>query len=291
MQGLSAAQHHWSWVQRDNTAVQLHPTDFALLSVDEAQLPQLLQLLQQIPSFRDAHPDRRIRGSSSWKPEGPLAAAFSDGQLQQQQQQPARPELRHAAGALKLTQEAAGSEEHSHTQPSVLAGLQAMPTKHLLADAPDSSTQQAAQQQQQQQPQQPVEPPPVQPPTADADDAEGDSIWSVGKPPGRMSTSHTIGLDPNSKADREAGYNKDELRRRRRGLLSWASDLWGGSRQQQQQGGKTRALRQAESRVTHLLEAPVLWKQGFSGKGIKVGGALSPAWAVWLPTGLGQDVA
>lgn len=86
-----------------------------------------------------------------------------------------------------------------------------------------------------------------------------------------MSTSHTIGLDPNSKADREAGYNKDELRRRRRGLLSWASGLWGGNGQQQQ-GRKSRALRQAESRVTHLLEAPVLWKQGFSGKGIKVRG-------------------
>jgi hypothetical protein len=273
MQGLSAAQQHWSWVQRDNAAVQLHPTDFALLSVDEAQLPQLLQLLQRLPSFRDAHPDRRIQGSSSWKPEGPLAAALSNGQVQQQQQ-PARPELRHAAGALKLTQEAGGFKEDSDIQPSVLASLQALPTKQLLADAPDSNSQQAAQQQPLQ-PQPPAEAPPVQPPTvdADADAAEGDSIWSVGKPPGRMSTSHTIGLDPNSKADREAGYNKDELRRRRRGLLSWASDLWGGRRQQQQQGRKSRVLRQAESRVTHLLEAPVLWKQGFSGKGIKVGGA------------------
>jgi hypothetical protein len=262
-------------VGRDNKAVQLHPTDFALLSVDPEQLPQLLKLLQHVPGFRDVHPDRRIQGVSNWQPEGPLAAAFSDAPLQQQQQQ-THPALRQSPGALKLVQEA----------------VAAMPSKQLLADAPvdgssqqgdpgSSSSQQAAQQQQQgqqqqQQPQPPAEQAGVQPPTAgDAVDEDGDSIWSVGKPPGRMSTAHTIGLDPKSKADREAGYNKDELRRkssRRRGLLSWASGLWSSSSSSSSSGRSSgRLLQQADTRVTHLLEAPVLWKQGFSGKGIKVG--------------------
>lgn len=259
-------------MSRANKAVQLHPTDFALLSTGAEQLPQLLQLLHHVPGFRDVHPDRRIQGVSNWQPEGPLAAAFSDASLQQQQtqkqqQQQAQtqthPALRQPAGALKLVQEVA-----------------AMPSKQLLADAPvDGSSQQgdpggsSQQAAQQQQPQPPAEQAGVQPLTAATGDADGggddDSIWSVGKPPGRMSTAHTIGLDPKSKADRDAGYNKDELRRksRRRGLLSWASGLWSGG----SSSSSGRLLQQTDTRVTHLLEAPVLWKQGFSGKGIKVG--------------------
>jgi hypothetical protein len=145
-----------------------------------------------------------------------------------------------------------------------------MPTKQLLADAADSqpttgSSPAASPQQQQEQQPQPLS-------ETAANDAEGDSIWSTSKPPGRMSTAHTIGLDPHNKADRAAGYNKDELRKKRRSLLGWASGLWGGSQQQQQPAGHLgRALRQSDTRVTSLLEAGVLWKQGFSGKGIKVG--------------------
>lgn len=275
VQGLSNAQQHWGWVDRDNTAVRLHPTDFALLSVEVEQLPLLQQLLQRVAGYKDMHPDRRIRGSSNWQPEGPLAAAFSDGQLPQQQQEH-HPALRQAAPGLKLIQEPAWQQQQQHSQQSPsLAGVHSLPSKQLLADAPDSVQQALASSKpvdKQPQPQPPAEQQ-VQPPTDEPapDAADEDSIWSVSKPPGRMSTAHTIGLDPKNKADREAGYNKDELRRRRRGLLGWAADWWGGSSSGQEQQGLGRGVKESVSGVTALLEAPVLWKQGFSGKGIKVG--------------------
>jgi hypothetical protein len=278
-QALAGVQG-WSWVERANQAVQHHPSDFALLAVDEAQLEQVGQrLAAALPSFRDLHPDRRIRGSANWVPEGPLAAAFSDAP---QQVDAAGAALRQPPSALRLAQEPSSSATAAMPSRVLLAdGDQAGSSKQQGAPVPGPAQQQPEQQQQQQQPA-PVPAPDAAAAAGENDAPAEDSIWHVSKPPGRMSTKHTIGLDPASKADRDAGYNKDELRRRkqrRRGLLAWAADwatgaLW----PQQSEGadsqrppGRRRLAADGDTRVTTLLEAPKLWKEGFSGKGIKVG--------------------
>lgn len=275
----------WAWVARPNKAAQRYPTDFALLAVQEAQLAAVTAALQQLEGFRDVHPDRRIRGSANWQPEGPLAAAFSDAPAHARQAAAAAttgggggpPQTRQQAGGLRLKQEA----PRQHTAAAAAAAA-ALPSRQLLGDDGDGgqagSSKATAPAPSPAPGSSPVDAEPGQQPAEGQDGAGGGSIWDVSKPPGRLSTRPTIGLDPASKADREAGYNKDELRRRRRGLLAWAADtaaglLWGGQQEQQQQhdgGSSGRRRLMQDTRVTTLLEAPKLWKQGYSGKGIKV---------------------
>jgi hypothetical protein len=361
LQALAGVQQHWSWVERANRAVQMYPSDFALLSLSAQHMGSVQQRLRVIPGFRDVHADRRIRGSTKWRPEGPLAAAFSDAAgVLQGRHHPAAPMLRQQPAALRLLREP--RFKGSTAAGAAGAGL-AMPSRLLLADqtpgSASSSSQPSPGAASSSSPVQPPVPGPVQPPQqeqqpqqeqaspeADADGDAGD-IWRVSKPPGRLQTRPTIGLDPASKADRAGGFNKDELRRRhravarrRRGLLAWAADTWQqctqGSWQQctlgQQPQGQGQALQEGapppaaqskytftstphpaagaqqpqpragaqqpqqkqysftsvpqsqaatqrrrlqangggDTRVTTLLEAAKLWKQGFSGKGIKV---------------------
>jgi hypothetical protein len=275
LQALSHLQQHWAWLERSNKAALQYPSDFALLSVAPLQLPALRLALQAVSGFRDVHPDRRIRGLLNWQPEGELAAAFSNVAQQQQQQQ--HPALRTHAEELRMQQEPDFGQQRQQQQQQ----------RSLLADAEQPTQQQPADKQQQQQQQGPP-PVPSNSPSADQavnGDDDADSIWTVSKPPGRLTTKPTIGLDPRNPADREASMGREELRRssRRRNLLasSWQR-LFGstsggngdddGSIVQQERGQRKlgRSLTAGPDTVTVLLEAGKLWDQGYSGKGIKV---------------------
>jgi hypothetical protein len=265
-------QQYWAWLERSNKAALQYPSDFALLSVAPLQLPALRLALQAVSGFRDMHPDRRIRGLLNWQPEGELAAAFSDVAQQQQQQHPA---LRTQAGQLRMQQEP-DFEQQRHQQQQ---------QRSLLADAEQPTQQQPTDKQQQQQLGPPLAPSSSSSadPAADGDD-DADSIWTVSKPPGRLTTKPTIGLDPRNPADREASMGREELRRssRRRNLLSssWQRLFGSSSSSSDEDGGVVRpdkgqrklgrSLTAGSDTVTVLLEAGKLWDQGHSGKGIKV---------------------
>ncbi len=257
---LSGLTGHWAWQERPNKAATMLPSDFALLSVAACALQQLQTALQHVPSVRDVHLDRRLRGLRGWQPEGPLAHAVVDAAH--------LPLDAAAAGELRLVQQ-----------------------RTLLADAPPpapaqqpiaADPQQSGQQQQQQQ--QPAAPGSAAHPTPPAPEDDGDSIWSVSKPPGRLRTRPTIGLDPNNPADRESSWGKEELRRssRRRlqGLLDWGASaltrmLSGGSSGSTAGRRVTSRSLTGDTLVTSMMAAEQLWNQGFSGKGIKV----SEPWA------------
>jgi hypothetical protein len=272
LQALAHLQQHWAWLERPNKAALQHPSDFALLSVAPTQLQALRSALQQVSGYRDMHLDRRIRGLLNWQPEGELASAFSNIPQQQQQQQ----QLRAPPGRIRMHQEPESGRQ----------GQQQQLGRSLLADAEQPTQQQPVEQQQQQ------GPPPAAGSSAgasqaaDAADEDADSIWTVSKPPGRLTTKPTIGLDPRNPADREESLGREELRRssRRRNLLasSWQR-LFGGSsssgdagdgvlQQGQHQGQRKlgRSLTAGSDAVTVLLEAGKLWDQGYSGKGIRV---------------------
>ncbi|KIY97835.1 hypothetical protein MNEG_10128 [Monoraphidium neglectum] len=89
-----------------------------------------------------------------------------------------------------------------------------------------------------------------------------DDVLSVKKPPGRLQTKPTIGLDPSDPSHRE------ELRRRLRLRLRW--------RRSAARRRRARALLQGQDAgqgggVAAMLSAPSVWEEGFTGKGVKVG--------------------
>lgn len=256
LQFLGHLKQHWTWLDRHNKA-QNYPSDFALLSIARPSLGQLQQALQQVAGYKDMHPDRRIRGLKNWQPEGQLAGAFSDSRAQPQQL------LKQPGASMRLRQGPADNQHRVYEN----ADSSRIPSRQLFGDEdkPGVSGDQAGSSkpavpsapspEQQQQQQQAVN---------DSDQAE--SIWTTSKPPGRLTTRPTIGLDPHNPADRAASQGKDELRKRR-SLLSWSQGVLAGLGTRQQGRSLTGP---GDTRVTTLLEAKKLWDQGYSGKGIKV---------------------
>lgn len=67
----------WRWIDRANKAA-LHPTDFGIVSIQPATHAAVASRIQGMASVRDMHPDRRFTGHLNWVPEGPLRQAVFD---------------------------------------------------------------------------------------------------------------------------------------------------------------------------------------------------------------------
>ena len=224
----SGGRLEWRWVARRNRAAAL-PTDFALVELPDG--PEARALAHALPRlYKDVHPDRRLGG-------GALKS------LERRQLEAAAAAARRRLGERQGRALRGGGDGDGGPAP---------PPAPSPAPSPAAAGPSQQQQQQQQQP---------GPGANDSGGAWEDDVLSVTKPPGRLRTRPTIGLDPSDPSQREQGGGRDgELRRRRKQRRRRAL-LAGGAT-----GGGSGA-----AGVAALVKAKEIWDQGHTGQGVRVG--------------------
>lgn len=181
-------------------------------------------------------PDKQYSGRLHWHPQGALKDLFVDSHILQHDSKHSEPAAVPAAAAAAAQSTGSQLSQPAASSTPLHNDHMVAPYRQLLTDGdnslPASNTA----------PTSPPVPAVTSPAPPDAQDTglNVSHLFTVSKPPGRLTTKPTIGLDP---SDATA---KEELRRRSRSLL-------------------------LSDKVTDMLEAPKIWAQGFSGQHVKVG--------------------
>lgn len=233
---LPGEGHLWFWVPRHNPAAA-HPTDFGLLALATGEAKRIGLGLSHLQAVRDVHADKRLSGSLLWSPEGPLAGAFADSRA-----------------ARQASSEGSSGSAASDTPAATARGLR---SDAAAAAAAEGGKEEAA------------------------------FDFSVQRGPGRPITRFMMEdedtddedspLSDHSKAGNAAvdgqSQGMDHTSGGERDLLGMGRDVQEQAPEQQweqQREQRRRNLQRKTGTITSMLDAEVIWQQGFSGKHIKV---------------------
>lgn len=228
---LGPEGQRWRWVDRHNAA-SAFPTDFALLEIADSELPAARRTLLASAAVRGVSADKHYQGSREWVPQGPLKSAFVDGHAAAQAA---------ATGHHLASSHAAAAKHASAVGPQRSAEAGPASSLHLLAAGRPGSGEAGHIHIENGGAEQQSADSTANPPAEDGDE----DPFAVRMQPGRRRTRFSeevheaLGDFFNTSAD-SAG----------RELL--ARNLL------------------APTLAPHVLQAPSIWQQGFTGQGVKV---------------------